>query len=237
MMNVAKKFRVIGMALTLLAWTAACSASDVQEGSAPLGSSDKNTVADPVTTSSMDTPETPSEEAPGTTQVQTLLADYPAYDSIGAAAHASDVVIEGLVVSSDEGKLLPDDLSGIDDPDLNPQYGLENPANPDESAIPIMISTIEVVRSLKGSIEPGTTIQVSQMGGDGVVEGGSTLLHDINSDGVILFLDVGDDGVYFAINPEIGVWSIKGQQVRPVNSGKSYSVHTLAEMESAVSER
>ncbi|MFT4108104.1 hypothetical protein, partial [Propionicimonas sp.] len=164
----------------------------------------------------------PSKSAEEDGDTLTMVADYPTYDTLDDAVAAADVVVRGTWITSADDVLEPD-VSNMDgDAASNPQFG----ATPTEQGIedlqvPVTTSTVEVNDVLKGSIQPGQSIQVRQLGGklDGVTyrESSTTLLADSSSSIVLLLLSRQDDGTYEMISTADGGWAVEGDQLSGLN--------------------
>lgn len=142
-----------------------------------------------------------------------LVADYPAYADLRSAVQAADEIIVGKVGDSYESVLYPDNYSeGA--PYTDPQTGRKLTKEEfDALGVPVTITKIDVVRSLKGSLISGTTIEVSRVGGS---KGGgrfsephTVLLDDFDSVDVVLFLHAWKDHPYDLINPEVGAMALE----------------------------
>ncbi len=158
--------------------------------------------------------------AAGTTEIQ---ADYPAYDSIREVGAASDLVITGEVVDSRVENLYPDRVDS-DDPNVNPQSGVPEDEIDDIPPIVITVSSVRITEVVTGNAAPGDVIEVSQLGGeiDGqrIVEEDTTLLDTLDST-VVLFLAAHEGAPYDLVNPEQGVLTLSGEQLRSIGSDPS----------------
>lgn len=147
-----------------------------------------------------------------------VMADYPAYGSLGEVGQVSDVIVSGTVLKSRSENLYPD-VSDSEDPLANPQAGIPSDELEDFPPVIITVSTVEVSEVFKGEVRIGDIIEVSQLGGsvDGksVVERDTTLVDSLD-DSIVLFLAAHPNAPYDLVNPEQGLLILDGDQLKPV---------------------
>ncbi|WP_141131615.1 hypothetical protein [Anaerovirgula multivorans] len=81
-----------------------------------------------------------------------VYADYPYYPSIDALAEKAAIIIEGTIVDSRVEEI---------DHRMNPS------SDTPPSMMVYTVYTVEVSNSYKGDVEPGETIEIKQIGGEG----------------------------------------------------------------------
>jgi hypothetical protein len=142
--------------------------------------------------------------------------DYPVYDNAEQIIGSADVIVRGMAVASRAEWLYPE-TSTETDPLLNPQAGL--PADEvaqwrQDAAVAVTVSTLEVTEVLKGEVEVGERVEVSQVGGtlDGVTytEQHTTALPADGSEFVLLLADHGAGQPYDLLNPEQALYEAHG---------------------------
>lgn len=150
----------------------------------------------------------------------TLSADYPVYDSLEAAGDEADSVVRGVYISSEVDLLYPMvDAGG--DAETNPQDGVDvSQEDLDEMAVVITVSRVEVTEVLKGDLQVGDVIEVSQLGGryDDVQydEESTTLLEQVAATEVVVLLNDTGAGRFDLINPAQGLFEVEGDSVTAV---------------------
>ena len=91
-------------------------------------------------------------------------AAYVSYDSLESLTASAELVIEGVVVSSEVRKIALKSTSGSADPTANPAFGATT--EPIEAAAPIYtVFTIEIDRVIEGDVVVGSLVEVKQLGG------------------------------------------------------------------------
>lgn len=104
------------------------------------------------------------ESASGESEAVFMSADYPAYDTLEDAAEEAALIVTGEYVSS-ETELLYPTLEEGDDPESNPQQGVaEEDIDLDELAVVTTVSQLRVTEVIKGDVQVGDIIEVSQLG-------------------------------------------------------------------------
>lgn len=137
--------------------------------------------------------------------------DYRGYSSTEELVEATDVIVEATILSSRHEISYPEiDTSG--DPRRNPQAGLDPEEIDLESmGVPITVTTVEVVDSLKGTVGVGDRIDVTQVGGavDGAEHDATStvLLSHVGTDTVLLLLSQDGDR-HELITPGSGVQTL-----------------------------
>ncbi|GEA86940.1 hypothetical protein [Cellulomonas cellasea] len=141
-------------------------------------------------------------------------ADYPMYASAAEVVGASDVIVRGTVLSSRVEELWPE-VSTEGDPAANPQAGLGAQEAAAVQPVVVTVSTLQVTEVLKGTATVGSTIEVSQLGGQlagrRYVDAGTTLLSKAAaSEYVLLLADHGADAPLDLVNPAQGLFRVAG---------------------------
>ncbi len=156
------------------------------------------------------------------------MGDWPYYGSPSAAMGAADVVVTVQYIDSRTDTMYPI-ASDSTDPVLNPQAGIAVTQDTKETALNVVISRVAVLTSIKGELEAGQVIEVSQLGtkflGISYPAAGITFIGDIakqdNADAaetsVLLLLSQYPEAPYSPINPEEGALLVVGDQVIPTN--------------------
>ena len=156
------------------------------------------------------------------------MGDWPYYGSPSAAMGAADVVVTAMYIDSRTATIypLPSDST---DPVLNPQAGIELSQGPKEVGLDVVISRVAVLTSLKGELEVGRVIEVTQPGttflGISYPAAGATFIGDIAQEAnvsgaessILLLLSQHPDSSYSPINPDEGVFLIQDNQVLPTD--------------------
>lgn len=95
-----------------------------------------------------------------------MAADYPAYETVGDLAAASDAVVQGVVLderTEDIDTLIHDDS---DDPELNPQAGLPDSEQPESDVVRFIVYRIEVAEAFGGAVGSGEVVEVNVREGE-----------------------------------------------------------------------
>lgn len=158
-----------------------------------------------------------------------MTADYPDYSSAEEVVAQSDAIIIAQVQSFREDIPYPMD-TGVDDPLLNPQAGLDpDEIDIDDLGVPVTITTVTVIESLRGEYPVGAEGEITQLGGvmqdTRYEESGTILLEDAVGDAFLLLLsDV--EGTLELVSPSLGiqVLSDDGTNLEAVEStdGETY---------------
>jgi len=100
---------------------------------------------------------------PSSTQSDYVASgDYPVYADLNGAINRATHIVLVQYLSSKNDLLYPD-IPDSDDVKLNPQAGLTlTQAELDAMAVPITLTQVRVIETLKGDLTPGTVISVSQ---------------------------------------------------------------------------
>jgi hypothetical protein len=185
----------------------------------------------------------PSVGADNAVGVVYFSADYPSYPTLDAAVAAADNIVQADYVSS-WGELVYPDVSDSGSAIENPQAGIHVSEDERElMAVPVTVSSLRVVTSLKGDIAAGTVIHVSQLGGmsRGVtyVEKRTILFRDAaSSTGLLLFINAHDGLGMDLISPDQGLRFVVGDMAMPARSvdGRSEEVpaYSMAQIEAAI---
>lgn len=175
-----------------------------------------------------------------------LTADYVTYSSTEEIVDSSDAIVEVKVISSREEIMYPE-ISTSGDPAVNPQAGLD-PSEIDLEGlgVPITVTTVEVVESLKGNYLVGQHIDISQVGGsmEGAeyYETSTVLISEVSADTVLLLLSQYKDFLE-PITPELGVQTLEadGTTIAPATSTDGQITTTdldltLPDLESLINE-
>ncbi|GAA2519001.1 hypothetical protein [Rarobacter incanus] len=170
-----------------------------------------------------------------------LSADWPHYSTLPQALSAADAVIVGKTLSSRESLLLPESTAA-NGAVANPGEGTA--PSPDEiggSAVPITIATVEVIESIKGSLPPGTTIEIGQPGTKAQREVSTVLLEDIDAAEMVLLLSAYESSPYSLISPESGVMPLAGERItalkEPAGSSSTPLASDLEEIRNALRDK
>lgn len=153
-----------------------------------------------------------------------IQADFPEVASAEEAVEIAENIVLAKVVSSHEEVLYPD-AEGPDDPTTNPQAGLDpSEVDLDELGVPITVTTVEVLESLKGDYAVGQQIDITQIGGkmgeEEYYESSTVLLDQARGDDFVLFLTQTGD-VVEPITPQLGIQSLEGNTLKAVTSESS----------------
>lgn len=152
------------------------------------------------------------------------MGDWPFYGSPQAAVNAADVVVTAKYIDSRNATMFAL-ASDSTDPLLNPQAGVATVLDSKDDGVEVVISRVAVVSSIKGDLEVGRVIEVSQPGtrflGVNYPAAGNTFISDVAKMGaketadtsVLLLLSQHPDSTYSPINPDEGVLLVVGTQV------------------------
>ncbi|WP_406409882.1 hypothetical protein OG923_14440 [Streptomyces halstedii] len=166
--------------------------------------------------------------------VVTYEADYPSYESIDDLIENADIVVKGTVVTTRVEELMPE-VSQEQDPEINPQAGLE----PDEGAQmqPVVetISTVRVSEVLSGDISPGGIIEVAQLRGTvGEItykESKTETLVSGDSEYLFMLAAHGEGAPYDLLNPAQALYTVDGaEQVTAVGEDGFTDLGTVGEL-------
>lgn len=96
------------------------------------------------------------------TQEEAIITpDYPSYSTVDEAVKASDLIVEGNVLSKEYKMLDVSHEDRSDDPQRNP--GGTNQSSPD---LPYTIYEIEVSKVYKGDVTKGDIVEIKIIGGE-----------------------------------------------------------------------
>lgn len=171
-----------------------------------------------------------------------LSADYPVYDSIESAIEEADLIVKGEYIGSEVDLLYPT-LETEGDPESNPQQGIA-PEGVDlkEMAIVTTVSQLRITEVLKGDMNVGDIIEVSQLGGEydevNYNEESTTLLSEVDVPEVALFLNQTSDTTFDLINPAQGIFIVEGEAVKAPSNQESFSeIATIDELREVVEDK
>ena len=176
-----------------------------------------------------------------TLETVVMHADYPLYDSVESAAGTADVVITGVYLDSRTELLYPAASEGAD-PAANPQAGVdEEDIDLDELAIVRTINTVRVTEVLKGDLQIGDVLEVSQLGGTTdeqvVTEESTTPLSSIEEPEFALLLNELGNGTYDLVHPQQGLFVVDEESVESISPDTDFQdIETVADLEAQVDE-
>ena len=154
------------------------------------------------------------------------MGDWPYYGSPSAAMNAANVVVTVQYIDSRTDTTYPI-ASDSTDPILNPQAGISVTQGSEEAGLDVVTSRVAVLTSIKGELEPGLVIEVSQPGtkflGISYPGAGTTFIGDLAKQentapipaesSVLLLLNAFPGAPYAPINPEEGAFLVVDNQV------------------------
>jgi hypothetical protein len=148
-------------------------------------------------------------------KVVRTTADYPTYDTGAELVGNAAVIVRGAAVSSRVEWLYPE-VSTNSDPAVNPQAGLpsdEVDAWQQDSGVVVTISTVRVDEVLKGDIQVGQQIEVSQLGGtidDVTYEDTNTVVLPADGSDYALLLADHNAKPFDLLNPQQALYKAEG---------------------------
>lgn len=147
-----------------------------------------------------------------TPAVTEAAGDWPGYDSWEGVLAASDLVVVADVVSEHESTLYADDHPG------------------DESyALPVTITTVEVLEVVQGDARAGEQLEVSLPGTRLQQAAGVRHLADIDAEALLLALVAFDGSPYSPVNPAQGVLAVDADgAVRPADDDPGFDLPRVA---------
>lgn len=175
---------------------------------------------------------TASSPAAQQQEVVQYVADYPTYRSGTQLLATADAVVRGTVVASRVEEQLPE-TSADDDPQANPQAGVDPAEVAAVPAVVVTVSTLRVDEVVKGDVAVGDTIEVAQLGGelDGVqyVEDETTTMQTDGTEYLVLLADHGD-APYDLLNPQQALYVVEGSRLSAVSPQNTLSLRTLTDV-------
>lgn len=171
-----------------------------------------------------------------------LSADYPVFDSIESASDEADLIVKGEYIDSAVELLYPT-IETEGDPESNPQQGIASEeVDLEEMAIVTTVSQLRITEVLKGDVNVGDIIEVSQVGGeyDDVTydEESTTLLSEVDVPEVALFLNQTSDTTFDLINPAQGIFTVEGNTVEASSNEESFSdIATIDELREVIEDK
>lgn len=148
-------------------------------------------------------------------QTVTIHSDEPHYETLSDAWGAADVVVTATFVGSSEGVLLGTRrlMQPYSDLDETVEYDgreLTMAEYMEVAGSPVTVSRVQITDVLKGEVSSGEVIEVQQSGGKigdlQFVEDGATLIADLRSKDVLLFLAKVPEDFLVPINSAAGTW-------------------------------
>ncbi|MBO1900788.1 hypothetical protein J4H92_02360 [Leucobacter weissii] len=182
-----------------------------------------------------------AEEASPRSSDLAPTADWLSYAGPKEVAQDADVVIVAKYVDEHRDTLYPD-VSAGGDPETNPQHGLseeELERAREDGAIPLNVSRVEVTEVLKGGAKAGQTLEIAQIAteidGELVPESSTTLLKDVESELLLLFLAEYDDAPYDLLNPTEALYELdQDGTLRSFSDQPGFQVGTLRELRAEI---
>lgn len=157
-----------------------------------------------------------------------VVADYPAYATVPEMIDAADVILIGTVLSTRVEEVLADGGTGAD-PSLDPQAGLESTER--ANSVVVTVAVVEVTQVMKGDVENGQRIEVSQPGERNNVPAGTTLVEPGGMDYAFV-LKLHEGAPYDLVNPQQGLYRVGADgRLTTVSEGNQLPVDRAADLE------